>query len=696
MSPLLPGSRWTARTARGALLLALLLALPITGLPGGHSPLVASEPEGAEAPPATQVRARPRWSEETIRLAESIPVQAGGRIKPLITYAGYTLLSLTGRKSVKVVEAGEERSLGPTEWMLDVLFFPHVAVHYRLFLVTDDAALDAIGFTAAMREQAAKADYEREGAGHATRKKRDRWSYADLAPAFTGLQQRAKVLRDVPAAERTRVQQQVLGLYEAVALYSELASTFQLATGRIELPKAKAVAALWGDAPSARFTDVARRLEPLLAALPGHGAGKADDEQRAIAGVVFDLERLAGGERGPALLPPPPGDPEQAWDTPYTALARAVEAGEPMPEGTLRLLEGFEHVGDALGKPGATEAAVRSLQQDLVRAAEARGEYERVALEVTYQRLDPVHVAWILSMLGLAFALLGLLSLAGRFGWWMRAFAWVLLVGAATVLVGGIVMRCVIRERPPVSTLYETVLFIAATAMLVSLVVEGAFRRRLGLPIAGVVGTLGLLLAQWFESLNKQDTMPTLEAVLDTNFWLATHVTTVTFGYSAGLLAALLGQVYVLGKVLGIGKQATAGYAALGRTVYGVICFGLLLSLVGTILGGIWANDSWGRFWGWDPKENGALMIVLWELMMLHARMGGYVGPFGFSMLAVGGGCVVAWSWWGVNQLGVGLHSYGFTEGIQTMLNSIYLWLGGVILAGGAWLLVRRLRAARP
>ena len=101
---------------------------------------------------------------------------------------------------------------------------------------------------------------------------------------------------------------------------------------------------------------------------------------------------------------------------------------------------------------------------------------------------------------------------------------------------------------------------------------------------------------------------------------------------------------------------------------YGVLCFALLFSVVGTILGGIWANESWGRFWGWDPKENGALLICLSQLAILHARMGGFLKPFGVAMAAIVAGCVVAFSWWGVNLLGVGLHSYGFTGGILTAL----------------------------
>jgi hypothetical protein len=129
-------------------------------------------------------------------------------------------------------------------------------------------------------------------------------------------------------------------------------------------------------------------------------------------------------------------------------------------------------------------------------------------------------------------------------------------------------------------------------------------------------------------------------------------------------------------------------FRSLGRMVYGTICFGLIFSVIGTILGGIWANDSWGRFWGWDPKENGALLIVLWELIMLHARRGGYLrNDLAFSVAAVFGGMIVVFSWWHVNQLGVGLHSYGFTDGLVGKLVMYYGFQSFVMLLGlAAWL----------
>ncbi len=127
---------------------------------------------------------------------------------------------------------------------------------------------------------------------------------------------------------------------------------------------------------------------------------------------------------------------------------------------------------------------------------------------------------------------------------------------------------------------------------------------------------------------------------------------------------------------------------------YGVVCFGLLFSFVGTMLGGVWANYSWGRFWGWDPKENGALMIVLWSLIILHARMGGYIRDFGLCVLSVIGAAIVAFSWWGVNLLGIGLHSYGFTSGIAKALITYWSIEAAVVAMSLAWYAMDR-RSAR-
>ena len=203
--------------------------------------------------------------------------------------------------------------------------------------------------------------------------------------------------------------------------------------------------------------------------------------------------------------------------------------------------------------------------------------------------------------------------------------------------------------------------------------------------MAPFLGTLGLFIAMRYEAIDAKDTLQQLQAVLDTNFWLATHVTAITLGYAAGLLASAFGHVYLVGKMLGIRKEDKGAYREIYRMLYGVLLFSLLFTIVGTILGGIWANDSWGRFWGWDPKENGALMIVLSQLAIVHARQGGYIRAFGVALATVAHGAVIAFSWWHVNLLGIGLHAYGFTQGVATALTIFYLVELAVVLAAAGW-----------
>jgi ABC-type transport system involved in cytochrome c biogenesis permease subunit len=152
-----------------------------------------------------------------------------------------------------------------------------------------------------------------------------------------------------------------------------------------------------------------------------------------------------------------------------------------------------------------------------------------------------------------------------------------------------------------------------------------------------------------------------MRAVLDSNFWLATHVTTITIGYSGMFLAGAIAIAWTLRKQFSARMNPEVSKSLSGM-VYGIIAFSLFFSFIGTVLGGIWADQSWGRFWGWDPKENGALLIVLWCAIILHARWGGYARERGVMTMAIFGNVITSLSWFGVNMLGVGLHSYGFMD----------------------------------
>jgi ABC-type transport system involved in cytochrome c biogenesis permease subunit len=227
-------------------------------------------------------------------------------------------------------------------------------------------------------------------------------------------------------------------------------------------------------------------------------------------------------------------------------------------------------------------------------------------------------------------------------------------------------MRIDISGRPPVTNLYSTAVFIGWACAVFGLVIEAIYRIGLGNVLSAVAGFATLLIAGLLAS-GGEDTVGVMQAVLDTQFWLATHVLTINLGYAATAVAGLIGLLYV---VIGLGSPNLHDGLRkdLARMIYGVTCFAIFFSFVGTVLGGLWADDSWGRFWGWDPKENGALMIVLWNALVLHARWDKMIADRGLAVLAIGGNIFTAWSWFGVNQLGIGLHSYGFTNGVVLAL----------------------------
>jgi ABC-type transport system involved in cytochrome c biogenesis permease subunit len=245
----------------------------------------------------------------------------------------------------------------------------------------------------------------------------------------------------------------------------------------------------------------------------------------------------------------------------------------------------------------------------------------------------------------------------------LRRAAFGLACVTLVVHTGALLARMYIGNRPPVTNLYSSAVFIGWGGLVLCLILERVYKLGVGTFVGGALGFATMFIARFLAE--SGDTMEMLQAVLDTNFWLATHVTCVTLGYVATGVAGLIGLVYILGGMFTTGLQGEAGKKVAGM-LYGTVCFATLLSFVGTVLGGIWADQSWGRFWGWDPKENGAVLIVIWNALILHARWAGLVKARGMAVLAVVGNMWTAWSWFGTNQLGIGLHAYGFDNRLAT------------------------------
>jgi len=305
------------------------------------------------------------------------------------------------------------------------------------------------------------------------------------------------------------------------------------------------------------------------------------------------------------------------------------------------------------------------------------GDVQMAEFETSFNSFEPFYQCALLYVMAL------LLTFASWLVWpepLRRASFW-LIVLTVVVHTGALCARMYISGRPPITNLYTTGIFIGWACVLIGIALECIFGLSIGNLVASVMGAVGVLIAHNLPPTGNGDTIGVMQAVLDTNFWLATHVVCINLGYAATCVAGLLGMTLILFGVFS--NQMTRDlYRTLGQAIYGVICFATFLSFTGTVLGGIWADQSWGRFWGWDPKENGALLIVIMNALILHARWAGLVQQRGMAVLAVLGNVVVAWSWFGVNLLGVGLHNYGWMEGVDTALEAFVISQGAVALLG--------------
>lgn len=413
-----------------------------------------------------------------------------------------------------------------------------------------------------------------------------------------------------------------------------------------------------------------------------------------------------------------------------------------------------------------------------VRERVPASEITRSRWEAYYNRFAPFYHCTVLYVLVFALCCLSWLGRTEP----LRKSAFYLLYLTLLIHTAALIARMYFQDRWSVfvTNLYSSAVFIGWGCVLLGLILEKLYPMGIGNTVASVLGVATAIISHNLNLNSEGDNMEMMRAVLDTNFWLSTHVTTVTFGYTATFVAGFIGIAFVARMLATVirdsflaagkaspGELAVFGLAAFGlmaiptmlislglrsaadfevlpsfladilaflviaagvvyalallfvrasadncdahgnpvpghlpriaaamqnlslnaevtkkltQMIYGVVCFASLLSFVGTVLGGIWADQSWGRFWGWDPKENGAVLIVIWNALILHARWCGLVRDRGLAVLAIAGNMVTAWSWFGTNQLGIGLHAYGFNEHLAVACR--WFWVSQIVIIG--------------
>ncbi len=567
-----------------------------------------------------------------------IPVLVGGRLKPLDTVAINALVIIRGKQTLRT----DNRTVSASRWLADVMFNAPAADKYPAFVINNPDVLGMFGWPQTDRKY---------------------FSYEEMKPFLKQVDEQGSKAGDIESAKRTQFQTAVFNLRNALILYQRLKNSMQ--------PEGET-------GFSAKIDAYLKAMPEGLEAMNRRERGEKFDEQKfnSFARLASEFANMADQGYVLAIPPAQPHDGKGEWQSVGASLLRVISDGQvnPIVKACAAMGDAFRS-GDTAGFNSRVQEIASWMKQHEPKATGRSG------FEHLFNQVAPFYQA--MSLYVLAFLLI-CASWIGCTSALNRSAFYVLLL-ALTVHSFGLGARMYLQGRPPVTNLYSSAVFIGWGTVIIGLVLERIYRDGIGSACAAAIGFITLIIAHHLAG--SGDTLEMLQAVLDTNIWLATHVVCITIGYSAMFLAGMLAVIYVVRGVL-TRSLAKDSAQSLVRMTYGVICFATLFSFVGTVLGGIWADQSWGRFWGWDPKENGALLIVLWCAVILHARWGGFIRGRGLMIMALFGNVITAFSWFGVNMLGVGLHSYGF-------MDKAFPWLVGFTLSQIALMLVAGLPERR-
>lgn len=579
-----------------------------------------------------------------------VPVVLNGRVQPLDSVARNTLLAINGKTTATYQDGTRHKAI---EWLAEVIFQPQLAVDRPVFRIHDDG-LRAILPHKDPDESGSMVKRMLLGSGSS----HHYFSLNEIRTAYDKIRQDAVEASEIESQLRNRYQNAVVNLANNVIRYYNLTRTVH-----------------HGESPS--FLEELAALQKLIP----EAIAETHKQQR---GEEFDSEKLSPmlgfmqvyrTFESEALFfthPMPPQEGKQTWQKMSSAMDEITRDGKPSNI-TLHyatIVDAYRQ-GDAASFNEALPKLLAEIDSiDPVAANKAGAERLFNYLSPFYVSIVGYVIVLLLAIFSWPFASRGL----------NRAAFWTTLAVFAFHTLG-MGFRVYIIDYAPVINLYSSAIYVGWGATLLALIIEKLFKNGIGSFVAAVIGIASLIVAHHL--IDGKDTLEQMKAVLDSNFWLTVHVLTVTFGYASTFFAGFIAIFWVVAGITTklidkkIGKM-------LASVVFGIVCFSTLFSFFGTVTGGIWADQSWGRFWGWDPKENGAILLVLWNVVILHARWGGFAKTRGIMAMAIFGNVVTSWSWMGTNMLGIGLHSYGFMSSAFQYLAAF--WLSQLVFIALAYL----------
>lgn len=589
----------------------------------------------------------------SIERFSGIVVLENGRKKPFDTYARNKLIQFSGKQKLKGLPA--------RAWMVRLLLNPMSTDDDLVFLIDNPDVANALGIV--------------------PRTKR-RYSFRELYGSINKIDMLSQKALQVSSKEWTSFERGIVQTRNNIQEYGYLRSSFSFMDPQeyFMIPDSTVAAQIGIPAFSyPSYFDllvVSKKIAASIHALSLRGFDSLSPSESALVEITQKMLQMETEMKSTPPFLIPVGASSQEWVGLWGIVER-LKTGALQDSSILSMVQ----IKDAFcrGNQSAFDYSVGAFEKHISRISPEKTSNASVKLELLYNKVNPFFYSKLIYGLAVLISLFAVSSLWKK----ARSIGLIMVLFGITIHSSGIVARMFIMHHPPITNLYETFVFTAWAAVLLGIMLEVIKVRSFGILLSAITGFLFLHLAGKYAK--DGDTLGMLAAVLDSSFWLTTHIVTIALGYAGYVGAGFMAHIYLVFKVIRRGRHDEE-MEKLRQAVYGMFVFGFLFTIVGTVFGGMWADQAWGRFWGWDPKENGALLIILWGIIVLHAHAGRFLGKNGIAVGAVVGMMLVMIAWIGVNLLGVGLHSYGFSSiGANTLIGYIgfevlYLILSAVLI----------------
>ena len=579
-----------------------------------------------------------------------IPILHSGRVKPISTFAREWLLVLYEKSRLPDISA--------EQWLMEVVFDPQTSSTRPLFKIRNPEIVDILKIQKRVKNV---------------------YSFNDLSGALDGILDQLEQIKNTAEKDRSLTEKQLVNLYVKVLSYFELKQSLALILPLFSLPPSLATTLQMTTNRAYNYLEVVPFQQKIIQEIKDLkiiSFEKLSTEKQQLILLSYKINTLSKNESNSLfkIIPPLWSDDKALWHSPWEVISKGK--GSPT---SAAYLESWTSLEKAWRTGQNHKIAGNRVYK---KAVEISGKFasplllflEKIFNDIQFFKKSLVFyiLAFLLFLLSSVFSsqqtfkiplLLNLFRQKTQVKNLKRInlknllyrFSFIVLASGFFLHLIGVLFRVIIMQRPPVSTLYESVLFVGLISVGFSLWMEKQRWEGEGLLIGTIAGSLLHFIGFKYKGV---ESMSLLVPVLNTNFWLATHVTCITIGYALAIVTSLMGHIYILAKCFK-GRNLEILHK---NMTFGVF-LALFFCLFGTVLGGIWADQSWGRFWGWDPKENGALAIVIWLLVLVHGRLAGLLKVNSYAIGVILTSIVVAFSWFGVNLLNIGLHSYGFTSG---------------------------------